>query len=55
MIAGPVIDAVGATFADFAIQTFSETSSYSSLSSFFPNSNINSFILGSTSQGYVAP
>ena len=40
IIAGPLIYAVGATFALFAIQTFSPTFSYSSLSNISPNSKI---------------
>ena len=45
------MDAVFATFADFAIQTFSSTRSYSSAGSVAPSSTMNAPIFGSTAQG----
>ena len=50
IIAGPFIYAVGATLAVFAIHTLLPTFSYSSLSSFSPNSKMKSLILGNSSQ-----
>ena len=54
IIHGPAINAVLATFAVFAIQTFSSTSSNFSFGSVAPNSLINALIFGSNSHGYSA-
>ena len=54
IITGPVIEAVGAMEADFAIQMPSPLLSYISGSNVGPRFKTNSFIRGSISQGYSA-
>ena len=55
IIHGPVMDALCATTALFAIHIFSPLCSYFEGSRLFPSSVINAPILGSTSKGYSTP